>query len=95
MSDVEGTFGADGGFVGRGEQGALFDSGDASDSPNLGYRGATACAAAGITYRQLDYWARTGLLVPSIRSATGSGSGPVIAATSASIRSSHCCMGTG
>ncbi|MCB0915992.1 MAG: MerR family transcriptional regulator [Actinobacteria bacterium] len=74
MSDVEGTFGADGGFVGRGEQGALFDSGDASDSPNLGYRGATACAAAGITYRQLDYWARTGLLVPSIRSATGSGS---------------------
>ena len=28
----------------------------------IGYRGATACAAAGITYRQLDYWARTGLL---------------------------------
>ena len=34
----------------------------------------TACAAAGITYRQLDYWARTDLVVPSIRSASGSGS---------------------
>jgi DNA-binding transcriptional MerR regulator len=38
-----------------------------------GYRGATACAAAGITYRQLDYWARTALVEPSIRSAGGSG----------------------
>ncbi|GAA1500989.1 hypothetical protein GCM10009760_63380 [Kitasatospora kazusensis] len=35
----------------------------------VGYRGPTACAAAGITYRQLDYWARTGLLQPSVRSA--------------------------
>ncbi|AUG81419.1 MerR family transcriptional regulator [Kitasatospora sp. MMS16-BH015] len=35
----------------------------------VGYRGPTACAAAGITYRQLDYWARTGLLEPSVRSA--------------------------
>ncbi|MBW8805387.1 MAG: MerR family transcriptional regulator [Catenulisporales bacterium] len=43
-------------------------------APPLGYRGPTACAAAGITYRQLDYWARTGLVEPSIRSATGSGS---------------------
>jgi len=39
-----------------------------------GYRGPTACAAAGITYRQLDYWARTGLVQPSVRAATGSGS---------------------
>src|SRR5699024_2505573 len=39
-----------------------------------GYRGPTACRAAGITYRQLDYWARTGLVEPSIRSASGSGS---------------------
>lgn len=39
----------------------------------IGYRGATACAAAGITYRQLDYWARTNLVEPSIRSAGGSG----------------------
>jgi len=40
----------------------------------IGYRGPTACSAAGITYRQLDYWARTDLVVPTIRSATGSGS---------------------
>ena len=35
--------------------------------------GPTACAAAGITYRQLDYWARTGLVEPSVRPAYGSG----------------------
>ncbi len=40
----------------------------------VGYRGPTACQIAGITYRQLDYWARTSLVVPSIRSAAGSGS---------------------
>lgn len=39
-----------------------------------GYRGPVACQAAGITYRQLDYWARTGLVSPSIRGAKGSGS---------------------
>jgi DNA-binding transcriptional MerR regulator len=39
-----------------------------------GYRGPTACHAAGISYRQLDYWARTGLVVPSVRDASGSGS---------------------
>ena len=39
----------------------------------IGYRGPTACKAAGITYRQLDYWARTGLVEPSVRPATGSG----------------------
>jgi len=43
-------------------------------SVEIGYRGATACVAAGITYRQLDYWARTDLVSPSIKSATGSGS---------------------
>lgn len=40
----------------------------------IGYRGPTACNAAGITYRQLDYWARTGLVEPSIKGASGSGS---------------------
>ncbi|GEA88741.1 MerR family transcriptional regulator [Cellulomonas cellasea] len=54
-------------------QGLLF--GD--ELPDLdtatGYRGPTACRAAGITYRQLDYWARTGLVEPTIRPATGSG----------------------
>ena len=42
--------------------------------PEIGYRGATACLAAGITYRQLDYLARTGLVEPSIKGAAGSGS---------------------
>jgi DNA-binding transcriptional MerR regulator len=56
-----------------GEQGLLF-SDDVSGLPDdVGYRGPTACAAAGITYRQLDYWARTGLVEPSIRPAAGSG----------------------
>ena len=50
-------------------QGTLFDG-----NPEIGYRGPTACAAAGITYRQLDYWARTGLVEPSVRAAHGSGS---------------------
>jgi len=45
-----------------------------ADSDELGYRGPTACSAAGITYRQLDYWARTGLVEPSVRAAHGSGS---------------------
>ncbi|MGH3751228.1 MAG: MerR family transcriptional regulator [Pseudonocardiaceae bacterium] len=40
----------------------------------VGYRGSVACQIAGITYRQLDYWARTSLVVPSIRGASGSGS---------------------
>ena len=55
------------------EQGLLFDD-DVSPLPDdLGYRGPTACNAAGITYRQLDYWARTGLVEPTVRGATGSG----------------------
>lgn len=33
----------------------------------------TACVAAGITYNQLDYRARTGLVEPSVRAAHGSG----------------------
>jgi len=41
--------------------------------PAVGYRGVTACSVAGITYRQLDYWARTTLVVPSVRDASGSG----------------------
>ncbi|MBS4753787.1 MerR family transcriptional regulator [Nocardioides sp. zg-ZUI104] len=56
------------------EQGLLFTD-DVSPLPSdLGYRGPTACSAAGITYRQLDYWARTGLIEPSVRGAKGSGS---------------------
>lgn len=39
-----------------------------------GYRGPQVCRLVGITYRQLDYWARTDLLRPSISEARGSGS---------------------
>jgi DNA-binding transcriptional MerR regulator len=38
-----------------------------------GYRGPQVCSVVGITYRQLDYWARTDLLRPSITEARGSG----------------------
>jgi DNA-binding transcriptional MerR regulator len=56
------------------EQGLLFTD-DVSPLPSdAGYRGPTACSAAGITYRQLDYWARTGLVDPTVRGASGSGS---------------------
>jgi DNA-binding transcriptional MerR regulator len=79
---------ADGPPSSVGSQGALFEAdealrgapevpGDADDDDGdaeIGYRGPTACAAAGITYRQLDYWARTGLVEPSVRAAHGSGS---------------------
>jgi len=52
----------------------LFTDGLRGESDQLiGYRGPTACSAAGISYRQLDYWARTDLVQPSIRAASGSG----------------------
>ena len=40
----------------------------------LGYRAPQVCKLVGITYRQLDYWARTNLIRPSLQQATGSGS---------------------
>ena len=55
-------------------QGLLFGEEKAPSPEDVGYRGPTACMAAGITYRQLDYWARTGLVEPSVRPASGSGS---------------------
>ncbi|CED92064.1 Transcriptional regulator, MerR [Actinomyces succiniciruminis] len=55
-------------------QGMLFGDPLPQLDVNTGYRGPVACRAAGITYRQLDYWARTGLVEPSIRGAKGSGS---------------------
>ena len=54
-------------------QEVLFDGDFAPVPSDTGYRGPIAHRVAGITYRQLDYWARTGLLVPSIRNAEGSG----------------------
>jgi len=55
------------------DQGVLFDDGLTSIDEDAGYRGPVACKAVGITYRQLDYWARTGLVEPTVRPATGSG----------------------
>ena len=42
-------------------------------SEQEGYRAPQVCHLIGITYRQLDYWARTDLLKPSLRAASGSG----------------------
>ncbi|MDJ0465570.1 MerR family transcriptional regulator [Streptomyces sp. H27-C3] len=55
------------------QQAVASATGEAAPTESVGYRGPTACAAAGITYRQLDYWARTGLVEPSVRPAYGSG----------------------
>lgn len=49
-------------------------SAEGEETKPVGYRGPIAQRAAGITYRQLDYWARTELVVPSVRHAAGSGS---------------------
>ena len=56
-----------------GRQGLLFEGMVGPIPDDVGFRGPTACAAAGITYRQLDYWARTGLVEPTVRPASGSG----------------------
>jgi DNA-binding transcriptional MerR regulator len=55
-------------------QGTLFSDDFPVPDVGVGYRGPVACAAAGISYRQLDYWARTGLVEPTVRAAAGSGS---------------------
>ena len=43
------------------------------EDDGIGYRGPTVCKIVDITYRQLDYWARTELVTPSVRGADGSG----------------------
>jgi DNA-binding transcriptional MerR regulator len=45
-----------------------------SEEREFGYRAPQVCNLVGITYRQLDYWARTDLITPSLQRATGSGS---------------------
>ena len=54
-------------------QGELFTTPD-DEEMNRGYRGSIASKVAGITYRQLDYWARKQILEPSITPSHGSGS---------------------
>lgn len=58
----------------RYDLGLLFTDGLPELDDSTGYRGAVAARAAGISYRQLDYWARTELVEPTVRSASGSGS---------------------
>lgn len=55
-----------------GEQGLLNEQ-SVSELSELGYRGPVAAGVVDISYRQLDYWARTGLVVPTVRPASGSG----------------------
>ncbi|GGM07613.1 MULTISPECIES: MerR family transcriptional regulator [Micromonospora] len=57
----------------QGAPGVVPVDGLADGDGSVGYRGVTACHAVGISYRQLDYWARTALVVPSVRDASGSG----------------------
>ena len=45
-----------------------------SQEREFGYRAPQVCTLVGITYRQLDYWARTDLITPTLQRATGSGS---------------------
>jgi len=54
-------------------QDTLFDDDLPVDNPGVGFRGPTVCRIAGITYRQLDYWAREELVEPSVQNAKGSG----------------------
>lgn len=58
----------------RYDLGLLFTDGLPEHEEGTGYRGAIAARAAGISYRQLDYWARTELVEPTVRGAAGSGS---------------------
>ena len=51
----------------------LFTDGLPEYDDSVGYRGTVAARAAGISYRQLDYWARTELVEPTVRGAAGSG----------------------
>ena len=43
------------------------------EQSEVGYRGPQACKIVDITYRQLDYWTRTGLVSPTVQPAQGSG----------------------
>jgi DNA-binding transcriptional MerR regulator len=45
-----------------------------AEQVEIGFSGTQAAKVVGITYRQLDYWARTDLIRPSLSDASGSGS---------------------
>jgi DNA-binding transcriptional MerR regulator len=45
----------------------------AQEGDEVGFSGPQVCKIVGISYRQLDYWARTDLIRPSLADARGSG----------------------
>jgi len=55
------------------EQGVLAPGDVGWSGDEVGYGGPQVCKIVGISYRQLDYWARTDLLRPSLADAAGSG----------------------
>jgi DNA-binding transcriptional MerR regulator len=55
------------------EQGVLAPAERGWAGDEIGYGGPQVCKLVGISYRQLDYWARTDLLRPSLVDAAGSG----------------------
>src|SRR5579875_2487960 len=62
-------------LVPKGEEGRMATQADQRQPATAdGFHGPQVCNIIGITYRQLDYWARTDLLRPSITDARGSGS---------------------
>ncbi len=61
-------------MTGRVVSGRVNSDNGGTDSGGTGFGGPQVCELVGISYRQLDYWARTGLLRPSIAEARGSGS---------------------
>lgn len=69
---LEGSASGTDGYPGSAD--LLFDDGLPKPHIDGGFKGAIAARAAGISYRQLDYWARTGLVEPTVREASGSGS---------------------
>jgi len=74
MSDGDQSGAASARDAARYDLGLLFTDGLPDLDDTTGYRGTVAARAAGISYRQLDYWARTELVEPTIRGAAGSGS---------------------
>jgi DNA-binding transcriptional MerR regulator len=55
------------------EEGTMAATEHVDAREGVGYRGPQVCQIVGITYRQLDYWARTDLVRPSLADAHGSG----------------------
>ena len=75
-SESEREMTAIGSNAGNGSAGDMTVDPTAADRPTgeRGYTGRRTAEIVGISYRQLDYWARTDLVRPSLTDASGSGS---------------------